>query len=133
MTDYELIAEAVSVVRRFRSHKIEAGQVGAAILTAAGNVHRGVCIDAPCGIGFCAEHAAIAAMVTAGETLIAATVAVDEASNVLAPCGRCREFIALIDEGNRAARILLPGGRFATLAELMPDHWIDGKSPGGFL
>ena len=27
-----------------------------------GNVYKGVCIDAPCSMGFCAEHAAIAAM-----------------------------------------------------------------------
>ena len=42
-----------------------AGSVAAVILTEAGNVYRGVCIDVPCSIGFCAEHAAIAAMVIA--------------------------------------------------------------------
>ena len=31
-----------------------AGSVAAAILTEAGNVYRGVCIDVPCSIGFCA-------------------------------------------------------------------------------
>ncbi len=108
------------------------GQVGAAILAGSGAVYCGVCIDAPCGIGFCAEHAAIAAMVTAGESRILAAVAVNEAGSVLPPCGRCREFIALLDAENRAARILLAGGRTVTLAELMPDHWIDAKSGGGW-
>ena len=47
-----------------------AGEVAAAILTEGGNVYTGVCIDVPCSMGFCAEHAAIAAMVTAGESRI---------------------------------------------------------------
>lgn len=32
------------------------------------NVFTGVCIHLGSGIGFCAEHAAVAAMITAGET-----------------------------------------------------------------
>ncbi|MEO0992920.1 MAG: cytidine deaminase [Pseudomonadota bacterium] len=129
--DAALIEAASSVVNRIRSGEIEAGQVGAAIRSASGTVYLGVCIDAPCGIGFCAEHAAIGAMVTAGETRVAAAVAVNEAGGVLAPCGRCREFLALLHPENGTARILLPGGRTATLAALLPDHWIEGKSQGG--
>ena len=53
-----------------------AGSVAAALVTDRGNVYRGVCIDVACGIGFCAEHAAIAAMITAGETRIEKIVAV---------------------------------------------------------
>ncbi|WP_245629764.1 hypothetical protein [Alicyclobacillus sendaiensis] len=34
--------------------------------TVGGDV--GVCIDTVCSLGFCAEHAAAAAMITAGET-----------------------------------------------------------------
>ena len=127
--DAELVAAAFGVVRRVRSHRIEAGQVGAAIRCAGGRVHLGVCIDAPCGIGFCAEHAAVAAMVTAGETRILATVAVDERGAVLPPCGRCRELIALLHEDNHATRVLLPGGRAVPLSALMPDHWLLAKAP----
>lgn len=43
------------------------GDVAAALETAAGNVYVGVCIDTSAGTGFCAEHAAVAAMVTAGQ------------------------------------------------------------------
>jgi|GEM_PF-1077581 len=45
-----------------------AGQVAAAILSESGKVYTGVCIITPCSMGFCAEHAAIASMITAGET-----------------------------------------------------------------
>ena len=60
------------------SRSSSAGSVAAAILTDRGNVYRGVCIDTPCSMGFCAEHAAIAAMVTAGENRILKLVAVME-------------------------------------------------------
>lgn len=133
LSDDELIARARSVVRRRTSHQVEAGQVGAALLSESGAVHLGVCIDAPCGIGFCAEHAAIGAMVTAGETRILAAVAVNEAGTVLPPCGRCREFIALLHAENTATRILLPDGRAVTLIELLPEHWIAAKGQGGWV
>ena len=42
------------------------GDVGAMLVTEAGKTYSGVCIDTSSGTGFCAEHAAIAAMVTAG-------------------------------------------------------------------
>ena len=52
--------------------------VGSALITHKGNTYTGVSIDAACGIGFCAEHSAIAAMVTQGETRIQAVVAIHE-------------------------------------------------------
>lgn len=61
---------------RALSDSAEAGSVAAALVTDKGNVYRGVCIDTPCSMGFCAEHAAIAAMVTAGESRIERIVAV---------------------------------------------------------
>jgi len=44
--------------------------------TTSGRRHVGVCIDTASGTGFCAEHAAIAAMVTSMEYRIARIVAV---------------------------------------------------------
>ena len=44
-------------------------------------------------MGFCAEHAAIAAMITAGENRITKVIAVYEDGTIIPPCGRCREFI----------------------------------------
>lgn len=80
------------------------GDVAAALETHGGNQYTGVCIDTPSATGFCAEHAAIAAMVTAGEYRIARIVAVwrSDAGTpyVLPPCGRCREFIRQVDEAN---------------------------------
>ena len=68
----ELYQKAVEVLDpRQVSENVETGGVAAALVTDKGNVYRGVCIDTACSLGFCAEHAAIAAMFTAGARLSA--------------------------------------------------------------
>ena len=124
ITDADLIARAGSILRPRRlSPTVEAADVGSALVTKTGMVHIGVSIDAACGIGFCAEHAAIASMVTHGESRIRTIVAVDDHGKILAPCGRCRELIYQIDPGNVETRIIMPGGKIATLHHLLPEHW----------
>lgn len=101
----------------------EAGVVGAALETESGNVYTGVNIDVPCSMGFCAEHAAIAAMVTAGETRIVRLVAVRHTGRILPPCGRCREFVCQINKDNGNCQVLLDGGRVTTIDALLPERW----------
>ena len=38
------------------------------------------------------------------------------------PCGRCREFIRLIDEENLATEVVLGEERTMRLRELLPEH-----------
>ena len=102
---------------------MSAGSVAAAILTTSGNTYTGICVHVSCGIGFCAEHAAVAEMLKARQTEIKAIIAVCE-DGVLAPCGRCRELMVQVNPKNLDAEIALPGGRAKRLAELLPDHWI---------
>ena len=91
----ELVDRARSVLNPRRlSADAEAGSVGAALLSASGAVYVGVCIDTACSMGFCAEHAAAAALVTAGENRVLKMVAVAADGRILPPCGRCREFIS---------------------------------------
>jgi cytidine deaminase len=101
-----------------------AGEVAAAILTPAGNIYTGVCLDLPCGIGFCAEHSAVAEMLKARETQIEMVVAVCD-EGIIAPCGRCREIMLQVDDRNLETLVLLPAGRQATLRELLPEHWLN--------
>ena len=44
-----------------------AGGVATALATDSGNIYTGVCVVVACGIGFCAEHSAIAEMLKHGE------------------------------------------------------------------
>jgi cytidine deaminase len=128
MTNDELIAKAASVLNPHTTADGRVfGDVAATLVTDQGNVYSGVCIDTACGTGFCAEHSAIAAMVTAGEYRIARIVAVwrndrDGKLAVVPPCGRCREFIRQIDEGNLETEVVLGSEKVLRLMELMPHH-----------
>jgi len=123
ITNDELIERAKSVVNPRKIGDYLVGDVGCALVTDRGNVYLGVCIDTGSGIGFCAEHSAIAAMVTAGEYRIKKIVAVwqDEKDiYILSPCGRCREFIRQIDSGNVETEVILGRDQVLKLAELLP-------------
>lgn len=124
MSGEELIRQALEVVKHRTVGSTESGQVGAALLTSEGNVYRGVCIDVSSSMGFCAEHAAIAAMVTAGEYVIERIVAVWKDENGVAfvapPCGRCREFMYQIDERNLDAQVIVGADETLSLRELLP-------------
>ena len=123
MTDQELIERAAGVINARQNGAYLVGDVGCALETEAGNVHLGVCIDAMSGMGFCAEHNAIGAMITAGETRITRIVAVwkeGEDRYVIAPCGRCRQFIYEADEGNLDTQVILGPGQIAPLRDLLP-------------
>lgn len=115
-------AKAVLNPRKLTDYA-EAGGVGAAILAADGNIYTGVCIDIACSIGFCAEHAAAAAMVTAGEAKILAVIAVGWDGEIMPPCGRCREFLTSLHAENRDAMVFLPGWKQCTLGDLLPYDW----------
>lgn len=115
-------ARSVLAPRRL-SKTVEVGGVGAALMTPTGAIYKGVCIDAASGIGFCAEHAAAGAMVTAGESRIVAMVAVDWDGTVVQPCGRCRELVVQLDAANGDTEVILPGG-VRPMRELLPEHWL---------
>lgn len=128
VTNDELIAAAEAVLNPHRVGGRLFGDVGSALVTDAGNVYTGVCINTGSGTGFCAEHAAIAAMVTAREYRIARIAAVwrnDEGVlHVIPPCGRCREFIRQIDPGNLDTDVVLGRDTSARVRDLLPfNEW----------
>lgn len=126
MTFDELYRLARSVVNpRQLSENASAGSVGAAILAESGKVYAGVCIDTACSMGFCAEHAAAAAMVTAGESRVLKMIAVGREGQVMPPCGRCREFITQLHDGNRETEVMVAVGKVVRLRELLPHHWLE--------
>jgi cytidine deaminase len=104
---------------------MSAATVAAAIRTTSGRTYTGICVHVSCGIGFCAEHAAVAEMLKGRETEIEAIVAVCD-DGVLAPCGRCRELMVQVNPKNLDALVALPGDRVVRLGELLPEHWFPG-------
>ena len=98
-------------------------EVSAALLTPDDNVYVGVSISAACGIGFCAEHSAIAHMITQGETQVTKVVAVASGGKLIHPCGRCRELLYQIDRRNLKTQVILGSERTLLLEELLPERW----------
>ena len=124
-TKQELLRQARAIVGEFplSEEGLSAGGVGAALITEGGRIYTGICLDFYCGIGFCAEHAAVAEMLKARETRIEMIVAVC-ADGILPPCGRCRELIVQVNRGNFDTLVVLPGERVVAMRELLPEHWL---------
>lgn len=122
MNNQELIAHAESAVVNFQfSEDCHAGSVGAALLAEDGNVYTGLCIDVPCGMGFCAEHAAVAEMLKHKISRIYCVVAINAGGRILAPCGRCREFMIQVDAQNREAEVIVGPEKRVSLGSLLPE------------
>jgi cytidine deaminase len=121
--DKDLIKQAKALVG---AKKVRGGilkEVGCVLVTENGKIFEGVCMDLYCGIGFCAEHTAIAAMIThTDETHIKTIVAVDDRT-AIPPCGRCRELMNLIDKKNFETDVIISEDRKVKLRELLPFTW----------
>jgi cytidine deaminase len=117
VTDADLIRAATDLVGEFPFGKANlAASVAAALVTRAGNVYTGICIDTICSLGFCAEHAAVAEMLKHRETEIDRIVAVGP-HGIMPPCGRCRELLWQVSPG---ATLLLASDERVKLEQLLP-------------
>lgn len=127
MEDFlKLYDAAVAVlVKRQISSFINAGSVAAALLTDAGNVYVGVCINTSSAMGLCAERNAMANMITHGESVIRKIVAVEANGKVCMPCGVCREYMMQLGLQGKDIEILLDKDTMETirLEELVPNWW----------
>ncbi len=122
----ELYNEALKV----QNHKvvspfIEVGGVSSTILTKAGNIYTGVCIDTACGLGMCAERNAIANMITNGESEIDKLLCIMSDGNLGYPCGACRELLMQLDKNSGKIEILtdLEARECILLESLVPNWW----------
>ena len=125
MNNFEALykkAFEISPTRKL-SEYASCGGVGAALLATNGTIYTGVCIDAQCSLGFCAEHSAAAEMLKHGESRVVEIVAVLWDGKVLPPCGRCRELLSQINPENKKTIIHFAKDRSKTLAELLPESY----------
>jgi len=124
MSPEALISLAYELVGEYTLSRpsISAATVGAALITDKGNVYTGINMDLYCGIGFCAEHSAVAEMLKHRETRIEMCVA-HRNTGILPPCGRCRELMMQVNAENKHTRIILPDRQIVTLESLLPAYW----------
>jgi cytidine deaminase len=129
MNNRQLIAEAKAILGEFQlaSKGLIAGNVSCALVTNKGNLYTGICLDLACGIGFCAEHSAIAEMLKARETVINSIVAVNS-SGIMMPCGRCRELMLQVSQENLKTKVVIDEENYWRLVDLLPKHWIHNKN-----
>lgn len=122
--EYNILLEVAKKLAgdKIVSKYVRCGHVACAFLTDKGNVYTGISINAKCGIGFCAEHSAIADMLRAGESKIVKLVSASS-NKVVVPCGRCLEFIRQINEENINTNILVNENSIKKLDELLPLRW----------
>ena len=127
VTYTDLIALAAQQVRPKLLARGLIGDVGCALQSVSGAIYTARCIFTDSNT-ICAERAAIASMVSAGdEYRIALIVAVwcDAAgvTFVIPPCGNCRQAMYDIDPHNiRQTQVILDYNRAVPLAELLPYH-----------
>ena len=103
--------------------------MAAALITSAGNIYTGVCIDSACSLGMCAERNAMANMITCGEHEIKRIVAVMPDGRAGMPCGACREFMMQTDENAGGIKILrsYETKECALLSSIVPEWWYNNK------
>lgn len=119
-------AHAVQNGRKISDY-VEAGGVAAAVLTSAGNIYTGVCVDTCSTLGICAERNAIFNMLTNGEQEIEKVLAIMSDGHTGAPCGACRELmVQLMPDAYKNIEVMLDyeQRRIVSLGELTPEWWI---------
>jgi cytidine deaminase len=125
MLDETVRQQLLDQARRAREHAYAPYShftVGAAVLTAAGEIYSGGNIEnASLGATICAERVAIFAAVAAGYSDLTALAIVADTPEPVAPCGLCRQVLA---EFNPDCPVLMANTagrwRLANLNELLP-------------
>jgi cytidine deaminase len=101
--------------------------VGAAIRGASGQIYTGANVEnASYPEGWCAETSAIAAMIMAGETQITEVCVVGTGSQLVPPCGGCRQRLAEFAGADTPVHVGDEGAirRSFTLTELLPAAFV---------
>jgi cytidine deaminase len=108
MTAIEDLFEAASAARGNAYAPYSGFSVGAAVRSASGAIYRGANVEnASFPVGICAEAAAIAAMIAAGDREIAEILVVADGDTLPTPCGACRQRI--VEFAGKDAKILVAG------------------------
>ncbi len=120
--DYAALAEAAIAARERSYAPYSHFHVGAAVLTAAGNIFLGGNIEnAAYPMTICAERVAIFSAYAAGEREIVALAVVTPTDDAASPCGACRQVILELAPRSIIILLNLSGARRrVTPQDLLP-------------
>jgi len=117
------LLETATAVRENAWAPYSGFKVGAAIRAASGVIYGGCNVEnVAYPEGTCAEAGAIAAMVAAGETVIAEVLVIADSPDPVPPCGGCRQKIAEFAAPDVMVTLCTTDGqrRSVTVADLLP-------------
>ena len=121
----EVLIESARAVRDNAYAPYSTFRVGAAVISESGKIYVGCNVEsASYGASLCAERAALAQMIAAGEhRVVTVAVFVDGAEPAM-PCGICRQWISEL--GPNAEIVSATPGRVkrTTIEQLMPDPFV---------
>ncbi|MEI8307231.1 MAG: cytidine deaminase [Chloroflexales bacterium] len=120
--DYAALAEAAIAARARSYAPYSQFRVGAAVLTADGNIFLGGNIEnAAYPMTVCAERVALFSAYAAGEHEIVALAVVTPTDDVASPCGACRQVIFELAPRSTLLLLNLSGARrLVTPQDLLP-------------
>tara|TARA_R110002072_G_scaffold42102_9_gene119387 strand:- start:1746 stop:2138 length:393 start_codon:yes stop_codon:yes gene_type:complete len=93
--ELQALVDAARAVRERAHAPYSKFRVGAALVTASGEVFTGANVEnASLGLTLCAERTAMSAAVSAGHRAFTRIVIVTQRDEAIQPCGACRQFLA---------------------------------------
>lgn len=121
-TEYARLVEAARAARQHAYAPYSRFQVGAALLTAGGEVYTGCNVEnASYGATICAERTAVGAAIAAGERDFAAIAVIADTPAPVSPCGVCRQVLSEFGADLVVIMANLQGAtKIATMQELLP-------------
>ena len=123
VADIDRLIESAARIREQAYAPYSRFRVGAAVLSSRGHIYLGCNVEnSSYGLSLCAERAAIAAAVAAGDSQIIAAGIVTGSEKPTPPCGMCLQ--TLVEFGGTEAQVALSTLRGVrqqfSLGELMP-------------
>jgi len=120
--DWKALIEKASSARKNAYAPYSGFAVGAALLCESGRIYTGCNVEnASFGATLCAERAAVACAVAAGERRFVALAVVADTPGPCAPCGICRQVLAEFGEEIQVVMANLQGDvEVTSVRELLP-------------
>jgi len=118
----EAVVEAARAARESAYAPYSGFRVGAAVISESGKIYVGCNVEnASYGATLCAERAAMAAMIAAGERRLVTVAVYVDAEDPAMPCGICRQWISELGPHAEIISSAPSGMKRTTIEQLLPE------------